>query len=59
MITVYIEKIPRGGYKFKWDISPVSFEVARFYDYSLRGTIREWRDCYGFKRKHVNFVEVN
>lgn len=59
MITVYIEKIERGGYKFKQEISATTLEISRFYGFTLRGAIRAWRDCYGMQRKHINFLEVN
>lgn len=58
MITVFVERIPRGGFRFKWENSGTSFESARFYGYSLRGAIQAWRKGYGFERKHINFMEV-
>ena len=59
MNYMYIEKLPHGGYKIAVDIpNTCSREQCRYYGYSLKNAIKQFRTDYGYKGKHFTIINT-
>ena len=58
MKYLYINKLPRGGYKIYIDIpGTCSREGSRYYGYSKRAAIRQFRRDFDVVGKHFTIIE--
>jgi hypothetical protein len=54
-----IWRIP-GGYKIRaeMEINPNKYHSMKYYDYSKREAIRQYRQQFGLVGKHLQLIEI-
>ena len=55
MKYLHVEKLPHGGYKIAVDEPGTQ---CRYYGYSLRNAIKQFRTDYGYKGKHFIIINI-
>lgn len=48
-----IEKLPHGGYKIS-----VDGNGCRYYGYTLKNAVKQFRTDYGYKGKHLTIINI-
>jgi hypothetical protein len=56
MKYMYIEKLPRGGYKIAVDLENGSREQCRYYGYTMKNAVKQFRIDYGYTRKRFTMI---